>query len=162
MTLSLPSASAPSPGPLAPHECRPDAGPAFVLPGYACFACADTGIVGNSDRAINKFISNYDVLPSGEVFPGLHPAIICCCSAAYPREGRGGYRDSAGPCRVETTVGPRKVGIELDLKAIETIHRNRRQSALAAVQATAEQARKRKANTLAAVAGLTPSMPGSL
>ena len=160
MTLSLPSA--PAPGPLAPHERRPAADPAFVLPGFACFACADTGIVGNSDRAINEFIPNYDVLPSGEVFSGLHPAIICCCNAAYPREGRGGYRDSAGPCRVETTAGPRKVGCELDQKAIETIHRNRRQRALAGVPSTAEQARQLKANTLAAVAGLTPSMPGSL
>ena len=160
MTLSIPSA--PESGPLAPHKLRPAAGPAFVLPGYACFACADTGIVGNSDRAINEFIPDYDVLPSGEVFSGLHPAIICCCNAAYPREGRGGYRDSAGPCRVETTAGPRKVGCELDQQAIETIHRNRRQRALAGVQATAEQARQLKANTLAAVAGLTPSMPGSL
>ena len=160
MTLSLPSA--PESGSLAPHKLRPSAGPAFVLPGFACFACADTGIVGNSDRAINEFIPHYDVLPSGEVFSGLHPAIICCCNAAYPREGRGGYRDSAGPCRVETTAGPRKVGCELDQQAIETIHRNRRQRALAGVQATAEQARQLKANTLAAVAGLTPSMPGSL
>ena len=160
MTLSLPSA--PAPGPLAPHERRPAADPAFVLPGFACFACADTGIVGNSDRAINEFIPNYDVLPSGEVFPGLHPAIICCCNAAYPGEGRGGYRDSAGPCRVETTAGPRKVGCELDQKAIEAIHRNRRQRALAGVQATAEQARQARALTLAAVAYCPPSMPGSL
>jgi hypothetical protein len=133
-----------------------------VLPGFACFACSDTGIVGNSDRAINEFIPDYDVLPSGEVFSGLHPAIICCCNAAYPREGRGGFRDSAGPCRVETTAGPRKVGCELDQQAIETIHRNRRQRALAGVQATAEQARQMKANTQAAAAGLLTSMPGSL
>jgi hypothetical protein len=50
----------------------------------------------------------------------------------------------------------------LDQQAIATIHRNRRQSALVGVQATAEQARQLKANTLAAVAGLLPSMPGSL
>ena len=160
MTLSLPSA--PAPGPLAPHKRRPAAEPAFVLPGFACFACSDTGIVGNHDRAINEFIPDYDVLPSGEVFSGLHPAIICCCHAAYPREGRGGFRNSAGICRVETAAGPRKVGCELDQQAIETIHRNRRQLALANVQATAEQARQLKANTLAAVAGLVPSMPGGL
>ena len=160
MTLSLPSA--PAPGPLAPHKRRPAAGPAFVLPGFACFACADTGIVGNHDSAINDFIPDYDVLPSGEVCPGSDPAIICCCNAAYPREGRGGFRDSAGPRRVESTAGPRKVGCELDQQAIETIHRNRRQLALAGVQYTAEQGRQLKANTLAAVAGLLPTMPGSL
>ena len=118
--------------------------------------------MGNHDRAINEFIPDYDVLPSGEVFSGLHPAIICCCNAAYPREGRGGFRDSAGPCRVETTAGPRKVGCELDQQAIEAIHRNRRKRALAGVQATAEQARQLKANTQAAAAGLLTSMPGSL
>jgi hypothetical protein len=160
MTLSLPSAS-PEPGPLAPHKRRPPAGPAFVLPGFACFACSDTGIVGNHDRAINEFIPDYDVLPSGEVCPGSDPAIICCCNAAYPREGRGGYRDSAGPRRLETLAGPRMVGCDLDQQAIATIHRNRRQSALAGVQATAEQARQLKANTQAAVAALLPSM-GSL
>ena len=164
MTFTLPSA--PEPGPLAPHKRRPSAGPAFVLPGFACFACADTGIVCNHDRAINEFIPDYDVLPSGEVCPGSDPAIICCCNAAYPREGRGGYRDSAGPCRVETTAGPRKVGCELDQQAIESIHRNRRQLALAGVQYTAEQVRQVKAIKGAtlqeAVAGLLPSMPGSL
>jgi hypothetical protein len=164
MTLSLPSA--PESGPLAPHKRRPSAGPAFVLPGFACFACADTGIVGNHDSAINEFIPDYDVLPSGEVCPGSDSAIICCCNAAYPREGRGGYRDSAGPCRVETTAGPRKVGCEMDQQAIETIHRNRRQLALAGVQYTAEQVRQVKAIKGAtlqeAVAGLLPTMPGSL
>lgn len=159
MTLSLPSA--PAPGPLAPHKRRPAAGPAFVLPGFACFACADTGIVANHDRAINEFIADYDVLSSGEVCPGSDPAIICCCHAAYPREGRGAYRDSAGPRRVESTAGPRLVGCDLDQQAIATIHRNRRQRALAGVQAIAEQARQLKANTLAAVAGLLPSMPES-
>jgi hypothetical protein len=160
MTLSLPSA--PAPEPLAPHKRRPAAGPAFVLPGFACFACSDTGIVGNHDRAINEIIPDYDVLPSGEVCPGSDPAIICCCNAAYPREGRGGFRDSAGIRRLDTAAGPRMVGCELDQQAIEAIHRNRRQRALAGVQATAEQARQLKANTQAAVAGLLPSMPGSL
>ena len=160
MTLSLPSA--PAPEPLAPHKRRPAAGPAFVLPGFACFACWDTGIVGNHDRAINEFIPDYDVLPSGEVFSGLHPAIICCCNAAYPREGRGGFRDSAGIRRLETEAGSRMVGRELDQQAIEAIHRQRRQRALAGVQANAEQARRQKANTQAAAAGLLTSMPGSL
>jgi len=159
MTLSLPSA--PAPGPIAPHKRRAAAGPAFVVPGFACFACADTGIIGNHDSAINDFISDYDVHPSGEVCPGSDPAIICCCNAAYPREGRGGFRDSAGPCRVETTAGPRKVGCELDQQAIETIHRNRRQLALAGVQYTAEQVRQVKAIKGAtleeAVAGLIRS-----
>jgi hypothetical protein len=131
------------------------------VPGFACFACADTGIIGNHDSAINDFISDYDVHPSGEVCPGSDPAIICCCNAAYPREGRGGFRDSAGPCRVETTAGPRKVGCELDQQAIETIHRNRRQLALAGVQYTAEQVRQVKAIKGAtleeAVAGLIRS-----
>ena len=159
MTLSLPSA--PAPEPLAAHQRRPAAGPAFVLPGFACFACSDTGIVGNHDRAINEFIPDYDVRPSGEVFAGLHPAIICCCHAAYPREGRGGFRDSSGIRRLETAAGPRQVGCELDQQAIATIHRNRRQRALAGVQATAEQARQVKAIKGAtlqeAVAGLTRS-----
>jgi hypothetical protein len=152
MTLTLPSA--PAPEPLAPHKRRPAAGPAFVLPGFACFACSDTGIVGNSDRAINEFIPDYDSWSD--------PAIICCCNAAYPREGRGGFRDSAGPRRLETAAGPRMVGCELDQQAIEAIHRNRRQRAFAEVQFTAEQARQLKANYQAAAAGLLPSMPGSL
>ena len=160
MTFSLPSAAAP--GPLAPHKRRPSAGPAFVLPGFACFACADTGIVVNHDRAINEFIPDYDVLPSGEVCPGSDPAIICCCNAAYPREGRGGYRDSSGPRRLEAMGRPGWVGCDLDQQAIATIHRNRRQRALAGVQATAEQARQLKANTQTAVAGLLPSMRGSI
>jgi hypothetical protein len=133
-----------------------------VLPGFACFACSDTGIVGNHDRAINEFITNYDVLASGEVCGGLPPAIICCCNAAYPREGRGGFRDSAGIRRIKTEAGPRWVGRELDQQAIEAIHRLRRQRALADVQANAEQARRHKANTQAAAAGLLTSMPGSL
>ncbi len=156
MTLSLPSA--PPPAPLSPHKRRPPAGPAFVLPGFACFACADTGIVGNYDRAINEFLPDYDVLPTGEVCPGSDPAIICCCNAAYAREGRGGYRDSAGPRCIETLAGPRLVGCDLDQQAIATIHRNRRQRALAGVQATAEQARLQKA-AREAVPGLLPSMP---
>jgi hypothetical protein len=165
MTLSLSSAPpgplAPEPlasGPLALHKRRPPAGPAFVLPGFACFACADTGIVGNHDRAINEFLPDYDVLPTGEVCPGSDPAVICCCNAAYAREGRGGYRDSAGPRRIEALLGPRLVGCDLHQQAIATIHRNRRQIALAGVQATAEQARQMKASR-EAVAGLLPAMP---
>jgi len=166
MTRSLPSAPPPgpldpgplAPGPLALHKRRPPAGPAFVLPGFACFACSDTGIVGNHDRAINEFLPDYDVLPTGEVCPGSDPAVICCCNASYAREGRGGYRDSAGPRRIEALLGPRLVGCDLDQQAIATIHRNRRQSALAGVQATAEQARQLKASR-EAVAGLLPVMP---
>lgn len=157
MTLSLPQG--PPPGPLAaPHKRRPPAGPAFVLPGFACFACADTGIVGNHDRAINEFLPDYDVLPTGEVAPGSDPAVICCCSAAYAREGRGGYRDSAGPRRLETLAGPRMVGCDLDQQAIATIHRNRRQRALAGVQLAAEKARQMKASTQEKVAALLPDM----
>jgi len=161
MTLSLPST--PPPGALAPHKRRPPAGPAFVLPGFACFACADTGIVGNHDRAINEFIPDYDTLSTGELCSGSDPAIICCCNAAYPKEGRGGYRDSAGRLRhLETLAGPRMVGCDLDQQAIATIHRNRRQRALAGVQATAEQARRMAAAHLAPIGRLLPSMPGSL
>jgi hypothetical protein len=54
----------------------------------------------------------------------------------------------------------------MDQQAIETIHRNRRQLALAGVQYTAEQVRQVKAIKGAtlqeAVAGLLTSMPGSL
>ena len=101
--------------------------------------------------------------------PPIGATLLCLergSTSAYPREGRGGYRDSAGPCRVETTAGPRKVGCEMDQQAIETIHRNRRQLALAGVQYTAEQVRQVKAIKGAtlqeAVAGLLPTMPGSL
>lgn len=161
MTSSITPAPPPglmAPGPLAPHKRRPPAGPAFVLPGFACFACADTGVVGNHDRAINEFLPDYDVLPTGEVCPGSDPAIICCCNAAYAREGRGGYRDSAGPRRLETLAGSRLVGCDLDQQAIATIHRNRRQRALAGVQLAAEQARQLKSNTQEAVAALLPDM----
>lgn len=143
---------------LAPHKRRPPAGPAFVLPGFACFACADTGIVSNHDRAINEFIPDYDVLPSGEILPGSDPAIICCCLSAYPANGRGGFRDSTGPRQLETAAGPRAIGCELDQQAVAAIHRQRRQAALASVQATADQARRIRA-AKEAVAGLLSLPP---
>lgn len=162
MTTSItPAPSPPPPAAVldtAPHKRRPPAGPAFVLPSYACFACADSGIVSNHDMAINEFLTDYDVLPSGERFAGSDPAVICCCTAAYPGTGRGGgFRDSSGPLRVETAVGARWIGCELPQEAIATIHRNRRQLAYAAVQATAEQARLLQASQQA-IAGLLPSM----
>jgi hypothetical protein len=154
MTNSITATSAD----LAPHKRRPGAGPAFVLPSYACFACFDTGIVANSDGAINDYLPDYDVLPSGELFTGSDPAVICCCMAAYAATGRGGgFRDSSGPLRVESAAGPRVIGCELPQEAIATIHRNRRQRAYAAVQATAEQARLLQASR-EAITGLLPSM----
>lgn len=141
---------------LAPHKRRPPAGPAFVLPSVSCFACFDSGIVANHDLAINEFLADYDVLPSGERMVGSDPAVICCCTAAYAGTGRG-FRDSSGPCRVETAVGARLIGCELPQEAIATIHRNRRHLAYAAVQATAEQARLLQASQQA-IAGLLPSM----
>jgi hypothetical protein len=145
---------------LAPHKRRPAAGPAFVIPGYACFACADTGIVSNFDRAINAFVSDYDVLPSGEIMPGSDPAIICCCMAAYPTSGFG-YRDSSGPRRIETACGPRAIGCDLDPQAVQTIHRERRARALAGVKATAEHVRRLRLSTQEQVAGLLPSLENS-
>jgi hypothetical protein len=143
---------------LAPHKRRPPAGPAFVLPSYTCFACFDTGIVGNYDRAINDHLSDYDVLPTGEWMAGSDPAVICCCHAAYSGTGRGGgFRDSSGPLRVESAMGPRLIGIELPQEVIAAIHRNRRQLAYAAVQATAEQARQLQASR-EAIGNLLPSM----
>lgn len=143
---------------LAPHKRRPPAGPAFVLPSYACFACFDTGIVANYDRAINDHLSDYDVLPTGELVAGSDPAVICCCLAAYPGAGNGGgFRDSSGPLRIETALGPRLIGIELPQDAIASIHRNRRQRAYAAVQATAEQARQLQSSR-DAIGALLPSM----
>lgn len=142
---------------LASHKRRPPAGPGFVLPSYACFACFDTGIVSNHDRAINDHLPDYDVLPSGELFAGSDPAVICCCMASYPREGRGGFRDSTGPLRVETATGPRVIGCELPQEVIATIHRQRRQRAYATVQATAERARQLQ-TTRESIAGLLPSM----
>lgn len=143
---------------LSPHKRRPPAGPAFVLPGFACFACFDTGIVSNHDMAINTFLPDYDVLPSGERMSGSDPAVICCCMAAYGGTGRGGgFRDSSGPLRVETAAGPRQTGCELPQEATAEIHRARRQQAYAVVQVTAEQARLHQASR-AAIAGLLPSM----
>jgi hypothetical protein len=146
--------------PLAPHKRRPSAGPAFVLPSYACFACADTGIVSNHDRAVNDFVPDYDVLPNGEIMPGSDPAIICCCTAAYSSTG-GGYRDSSGPRRIETACGPRAIGCDLDQQAVQTIHRNRRARAFAGVQATAEQVRRLRLSTQEQVAGLLPTLGDS-
>lgn len=154
MTTSI----SPTAADLEPHKRRPPAGPAFVLPSYACFACFDTGLVANFDRAINEYLPDYDVLPSGELFTGSDPAVICCCMAAYAATGRGGgFRDSSGPIRVETATGPRVIGCELHQEAIASIHRQRRHRAYAAVQATAEQARALQASR-ETVAGLLPSM----
>lgn len=147
--------------PVAPHKRRPAAGPAFVLPGYVCYACADTGIISNFDRAINVFVPDYDVLPNGEVMPGSDPAIICCCMAAYSSSG-GGYRDSSGPRRIETACGPRAVGCDLDQQAVQTIHRERRARAFAGVTATAEHVRRLRLSTQEQVAGLLPSLGASL
>jgi hypothetical protein len=132
-----------------------------VLPGFACFACFDTGIVSNHDMAINTYLPDYDVLPSGERMSGFHPAVICCCMAAYAGTGRSGFRDSSGPLRVETAAGPRWTGCELPQEATAEIHRARRQQAYAVVQATAEQARVHQASRadIAGLAGgLLPSM----
>jgi len=143
---------------LSPHKRRPPAGPGFVLPGFACFACFDTGIVSNHDMAINTYLPDYDVLPSGERMSGSDPAVICCCVAAYAGSGRGGgFRDSSGPLRVETAAGTRRIGCDLPQEATAEIHRARRQQAYAAVQATAEQARLLQASRKA-VAGLLPSI----
>ena len=143
---------------LAPHKRRPPAGPAFVLPSYACFACFDTGIVANYDRAINDYLSDYDVLPTGERLAGSDPAVICCCLAAYPGTGHGGgFRDSSGPLKIETAVGPRLIGIELPQEAIASIHRNRRQRAYTGVRAIAEQVRQLQVSR-EAITGLLPSM----
>lgn len=129
-----------------------------MLPSYICFACCDTGIVSNHDRAINDHLPDYDMLPSGELFAGSDPAVICCCLAAYSQTGQGGgYRDSEGPNRVHTAAGARLIGCELPQDAIHAIHQRRRQLAYAAVAATAEQAQMLHATRLA-VAGLLPSM----
>jgi hypothetical protein len=147
-----------SPESLSPHKRRPPAGPAFVLPSYACFACFDTGIVSNHDRAVNDHLPDYDVLPSGELLPGSDPAVVCCCTAAYPGMGRGGgFRDSSGPMRVETAAGARWIGCELPQDAIAEIHRNRRHRAFAAVHGMAEQARLLQ-DSRQAIAGLLPSI----
>lgn len=140
------------------HKRRPPAGPAFVLPGFACFACGDTGIVSNFDGAINEFVPDYDVLPTGEIMPGSDPAMICCCMSAYPANGRGGLRDSGGPRSVETAFGTRAVGCDLAAEAIATIHRLRRQRALDGVPVTAAQARRLQASR-ESVAGLLQSIP---
>lgn len=137
---------------LRPHKLRPSTGPAFVLPSFACYACFDTGIVSNHDRAVNDHLPDYDVLPSGELLPGSDPAVVCCCTAAY-----SGFRDSSGPKRVETAAGPRRVGCELPQEAIATIHRSRRQRAYAAVHELAGQARLLQ-DSREAIAGLLPSM----
>jgi hypothetical protein len=163
MTTSL--ATTAPPGALSPHKRRPPTGPAFVLPSYGCFACYDTGIVANHDRAINEWLTDYDVLPSGEVAPGSDPAIICCCHAAYPSEGRGGFRDGTGPRRVETLAGARLIGCEIGQDAIAHIHRVRRQRAMEAVPAIAQQARALQAIQGASpipIGQVLPSMPGSL
>lgn len=161
MTTSItpaPSQALDFPSDQSPHKRRPPAGPAFVLPSFACFACFDTGIVSNHDLTINTYLPNYDVLPTGERMSGSDPAVICCCLAAYAGTGHGGgFRDSSGPRRVESASGPRLIGCELPQEAIASIHRTRRQQAYAAVQATAEQARLLRASQQA-IAGLLPSM----
>jgi hypothetical protein len=133
-----------------------------VLPGFACFACFDTGIVSNQDMAINTYLPDYDVLPSGERMSGSDPAVICCCMAAYAGTGRGGgFRDSSGPLRIETAAGPRFTGIELPQEATAEIHRARRQQAYAVVPATAEQARVHQA-LRADIAGLVGGLVDGL
>jgi hypothetical protein len=146
---------------LAPHKRRPAAGPSIAIPSFICFACFDTGIVANHDGAINEVLADFDVLPSGGALPGSDPAIICCCLAAYPAEGRGGYRDSAGVRRLETASGPRLVGCEISADAIASIHRRRRQIAFAGVQASVQQARHLQMSR-SVVAGILPPLPQDL
>lgn len=145
--------------PISLHKNRPALGPVLKIPSYACYACFDTGIVLNYDRAINDHLPDYDIMPSGQYIPGSDPAVICCCLAAYAGTGRGsGFRDSSGPRRVESTAGLRLIGCELPSSdAIATIHRKRRQLAFAAVKTQAEQLRRQIAAP-AAINGILPSL----
>ncbi len=114
---------------------------------------------------VNEWLTDYDVLPSGEVLPGSDPVIICCCHAAYPSEGRGGFRDGTGLRRIETSAGARLIGCEIGQDAIAHIHRVRRQRAMEAVPAIAQQARALQAIQGASpipIGQVLPSMPGSL
>ena len=80
-----------------------------------CFACGDTGILLNHDRAINLYpgMDDYDDIV------GLDVPLICNCNAAYPDRDpsgqviRSGFRQEGGAIvPIDSGQGPRTFGAE--------------------------------------------------
>ena len=102
----------------------------FYVPKVTCFACNDSGIVCNSDAAINKYIPDYDRSPEGKIRGGQDLAIICHCDAAYGTEDSSGFRENNGNIRqVQNFRGEmQSLGFSLEKEKIRQIHIDRKAS----------------------------------
>jgi hypothetical protein len=111
---------------------------------FACFACGDTGIIGNADGLLSQLVDDYDRLPDGRTMAGSDVAVICRCHASYPqqnhdgRTARGGFREGDGTIRrVMTELGPRALGVEIRIETARQIEQARRRAWKATADSTA-------------------------
>ena len=108
----------------------------FYIPKVKCFACNDSGIVSNGDKAVNQFIPDYDRDSKGRMNGGQDLAIICHCKAAYgdtqsdDERERIGFRDSYGNIRTTDSIRgqPQALGFSLEKEKIRQIHTQRKES----------------------------------
>lgn len=114
----------------------------YSAPSYRCFACNDTGIVHNSDRLVNGYeeFTDYEIQKNakGDLIhlSGSDLAIICTCSAAFPRKIQldtgestfvDNYRRSDGSIQqVETERGSQSVGVSAPKYMVQELDRRRR------------------------------------
>jgi len=111
---------------------------------FACFACHDTGIIGNADGLLSQLVAEYDRLPDGRAMAGSDVAVICRCHASYPQQNhdgravRGGLREGDGTIRqVMTELGPRALGMEVEIETARQIEQARRKAWKATADSTA-------------------------
>ena len=89
----------------------------FKPPNYNCFACSDTGIVGDSDGYLRNFLPDYNQTQD--------LAIICWCDAAYAEKSddgsivKNGFRDDSSNIR-------NNVGVDITKDKTREIHNLRK------------------------------------
>ena len=89
----------------------------FKPPNYNCFACSDTGIVGDSDGYLRNFLPDYNQTQD--------LAIICWCDAAYSEKSddgsivKSGFRDDSSNIR-------NNVGVDITKDKTRDIHNLRK------------------------------------
>ncbi len=110
---------------------------------FDCFACHDTGIIGNADGLLTQLVADYDRLPDGRTMAGSDVAVICRCHASYPQQNhdgravRGGFREGDGTIRqVMTELGPRALGVEVEIETARQIEQARRKAWKATADST--------------------------
>ena len=105
----------------------------FEVPGCACYACGDTGIVTNGDGLLAAMVKGYDVDDKGKHHGGTDLAMICWCRAAYNVENnegkieRHGYREDSGDIRKTYVDGKEfQFGVSCPKEVTTEIHKLRK------------------------------------